>query len=90
MRPDLSDWIYRQLKKGRNLYDLKKEMEAKGGLDDYSYERDRSIQDAVEKLCKEDKAFAFWWHVREHQDIYLAAGIIVLLTIIVFFSRFGA
>ncbi len=89
VRPDLEEWFYRNLKAGKDLFELKRDLEAKAGWDDYSYERDQAINAAVNRLKKEDPTFAFWWSVKEYQDIYVVAGIVLLLAAIAYFSRGG-
>ncbi len=83
-RPELTDWIYRQLKAGKDLHSVKREIEANGGLDDYSYERDRSIDEAIGRLKTEDKNFAYWLNIQLYQDIYVAAGITILVAVAAF------
>ncbi|MFA6049473.1 MAG: hypothetical protein WC792_06020 [Candidatus Micrarchaeia archaeon] len=89
VRPDLEDWFYRNLKAGKDLHALKVELEAKGGWDDYCYERDQALNAAINRLKKEDPSFAFWWSVKEYQDVYLVAAIVLFLAALAYFSRTG-
>lgn len=80
-RADLNEWAYRQLKKGRDVFEVKKEIESKGGLDDYSYERDQAINYAIDHMKKDDPNFAYWHDLQKYQDIYLVAALVLAITI---------